>query len=185
MPKFLDITNQRFGKLVALYKLPSRKGKTYWMCQCDCGNQKEVQTGHLTSGNIKSCGCQKITNIQNNIQIECLICGQQFISNNYSRKYCYQCSPKGKTPTEQLRYKKRAIKQQLIYYKGGKCEICGYNKCQAALEFHHINPLEKEFQLSYIDINGTTVTMDTLKKEVDKCLLVCANCHAEIHYLKE
>ena len=57
MPKALDITGQRFGKLVALEKAPSRKGKTYWLCQCDCGNTKEIQTGHLTSGVTTSCGC--------------------------------------------------------------------------------------------------------------------------------
>ena len=58
MPKALDITGQRFGKLVALSKAPSRSGKTYWLCQCDCGNQKEIQTSHLTNGLIQSCGCQ-------------------------------------------------------------------------------------------------------------------------------
>ena len=42
MPKALDLTGQRFGKLVALSKAPSRSGKTYWLCQCDCGNQKEI-----------------------------------------------------------------------------------------------------------------------------------------------
>lgn len=57
MPKTLDITGQRFGKLVALEKVASRSGKTYWLCQCDCGNQKEIQTAHLTSGATKSCGC--------------------------------------------------------------------------------------------------------------------------------
>lgn len=57
MPKALDITGQRFGKLVALSKAPSRSGKTYWLCQCDCGNQKEIQTDHLTGGKTSSCGC--------------------------------------------------------------------------------------------------------------------------------
>lgn len=57
MPKALDLTNQRFGKLLALEKAPSRSGKTYWKCRCDCGTIKEVQTGHLKSGAIQSCGC--------------------------------------------------------------------------------------------------------------------------------
>lgn len=42
MPKALDITNQRFGKLVAIQKAPSKSGKTYWLCKCDCGNEKEI-----------------------------------------------------------------------------------------------------------------------------------------------
>jgi hypothetical protein len=42
MPKALDITNQRFGKLVAISKAASKNGKTYWLCKCDCGNEKEI-----------------------------------------------------------------------------------------------------------------------------------------------
>lgn len=66
----------------------------------------------------------------------------------------------------------------IIDYKGGKCEICGYCKNQAAMQFHHINPKEKEFRLSqYIskDIN------DKIIKELNKCMLLCANCHFELH----
>ena len=57
MPKALDITNQKFGKLTAIKKAPSRSGKTYWLCKCECGNEKEVQTSHLMDGRTKSCGC--------------------------------------------------------------------------------------------------------------------------------
>jgi len=53
----LNITGKRFGKLVAISKAPSKNGKTYWLCQCDCGNQKEIQTNHLIEGTTKSCGC--------------------------------------------------------------------------------------------------------------------------------
>ena len=70
----------------------------------------------------------------------------------------------------------RNIKQRLIEYKGGKCQICGYNRCQEALDFHHINQSEKDYTIS-----GGTKSFETLKKEVDKCILVCANCHREIH----
>lgn len=68
------------------------------------------------------------------------------------------------------------VKQRLIDYKGGKCQICGYNRCINALEFHHINPKEKDFTIS-----GGTKSFNTLKLEVDKCILVCSNCHREIH----
>lgn len=61
MPKALDLTGKKFGRLTALYRLPSKNGKTYWLCQCDCGNQKEVQTTHLTRNNIQSCGCLRET----------------------------------------------------------------------------------------------------------------------------
>ena len=68
------------------------------------------------------------------------------------------------------------IKRQLVEYKGGKCQICGYDKCQEALEFHHLDPNEKSFQIS-----GGTKSFESLKPEVDKCVLLCANCHRELH----
>ena len=63
-------------------------------------------------------------------------------------------------------------------YKGSKCEKCGYNKCSEALEFHHKNPEEKDFNLSDRNL---ILDWQEIKKELDKCILVCANCHREIH----
>lgn len=57
MPKALDLTNKKFGRLTAIQKASSKSNKTYWLCKCDCGNKKEIQTSHLTSGAIQSCGC--------------------------------------------------------------------------------------------------------------------------------
>ena len=76
--------------------------------------------------------------------------------------------------------RRRKTKDMAIEYKGGKCEKCGYNKCNGALEFHHLNPEEKDFSIS---TSGTTKSFERIKKEIDKCILVCANCHREIHYL--
>ena len=60
MPKALDLTNQRFGKLLAISKAPKRNDKyTRWVCQCDCGNQIEVRTDYLRNGHTTSCGCVK------------------------------------------------------------------------------------------------------------------------------
>lgn len=73
---------------------------------------------------------------------------------------------------------RRRLKQKLIDYKGGKCYNCGYNKnIQGAYDFHHVNPKDKKFTISTYKI----VDFKKLKKEVDKCILVCKNCHAEIH----
>jgi len=71
---------------------------------------------------------------------------------------------------------RRRKKIELVEYKGGKCEVCGYNKSVNALQFHHKNPNDKDFTVS-----GKSLSFEKLKKEVDKCILVCANCHAEIH----
>lgn len=71
---------------------------------------------------------------------------------------------------------RRRNKIRLVEYKGGKCEICGYDKCIDALELHHLNPNEKEFGIA-----GDTRSLEKLKKEADKCILLCANCHRELH----
>lgn len=70
------------------------------------------------------------------------------------------------------------LKEKLVEYKGGKCEICGYDKCITALDFHHLNPNEKDFSLG----SGSAIAFEKAKKEVDKCILVCSNCHREIHH---
>lgn len=68
------------------------------------------------------------------------------------------------------------MKQLSIEYKGGRCCFCGYSKCQNALEFHHINPQEKEFGIA---AKGYTRSWEKVKEELEKCLLVCVNCHRE------
>lgn len=68
-------------------------------------------------------------------------------------------------------------KKKLVEYKGGKCIICGYDKSIRSLQFHHINPLEKDFGIS----SQLSYSLKRLKKEADKCILVCSNCHCEIH----
>jgi uncharacterized protein YerC len=74
-----------------------------------------------------------------------------------------------------INWRKRT-KLKLVEYMGGECQLCGYNKCVEALEFHHVNPAEKDFSIS-----GKSLSFNRLKHEVDKCLMVCSNCHSEIH----
>lgn len=76
------------------------------------------------------------------------------------------------TPTE----RRRQYKQNIITVMGGKCSCCGYDKCNRALQLHHINPNDKAFEIS----SKTYFAWDKLETELKKCVLVCANCHAEI-----
>lgn len=55
--KFKDISGQKFGRLTALHRLHNTKGKTKWLCVCDCGNLKEIYLEYLTRGDTRSCGC--------------------------------------------------------------------------------------------------------------------------------
>lgn len=68
-------------------------------------------------------------------------------------------------------------KMAAMQYLGGRCCICGYNKCTAALEFHHVNPEDKKFTIS----RGLGSTWNNLKKELNKCVLLCCRCHRECH----
>ncbi len=73
--------------------------------------------------------------------------------------------------------RRKKIKTLLVEYKGGACELCGYMKCVEAFDFHHIRG-SKDFGLSS---RGLTRSWKRVQKEADKCMLVCANCHREIH----
>ena len=68
-------------------------------------------------------------------------------------------------------------KKLAVEYKGGCCVYCGYNKSLAALEFHHVNPSEKEFNWNKMRL----VSDSKMRAELDKCILLCANCHREEH----
>lgn len=73
--------------------------------------------------------------------------------------------------------RRKMIRVKAIEYKGGKCSLCGYNKCNDALDFHHADG-GKDFGISQ---DGLTRSWERVKAEVDKCILICANCHREEH----
>ena len=79
------------------------------------------------------------------------------------------------------RYKEKN-KLEAISYGGGCCQKCGYDKCIDSLHFHHIDPSKKEFGIFESRPGYKKVrNIELLKKEMDKCILLCANCHMEIH----
>lgn len=117
-----------------------------------------------------------------------------------NRKFCLECSPYGAHNTkpvldvsdltlEARQARRRAqlvratqrrrekVMKMAVDYKGGACLLCGYNKCSRALEFHHVNPEEKLFSISR---DGNTRSWEKVKAELDKCVLLCANCHREV-----
>lgn len=72
---------------------------------------------------------------------------------------------------------RRRAKRILVQEAGGVCILCGYGRCVAALQFHHVDPATKRFGLGS---RGLAQAIDTLREEVKKCVLLCANCHAEV-----
>ncbi len=116
----------------------------------------------------------------------CEICGNLFEPKptGQSRKYCFDCSPsyvKGGSRANTITALRRAMKREAVKRMGGACQRCGYNRCIDALTFHHTDPNEKEFGVG----NGNTREWTNYWQEVQKCELLCANCHAEMHADKE
>lgn len=73
--------------------------------------------------------------------------------------------------------RRRKIKELAVAYKGGKCAVCEYSKYIGALDLHHVDPKSKQFGIGE---RGYTRAWEKVKSELDKCILVCANCHREI-----
>jgi hypothetical protein len=106
--------------------------------------------------------------------LTCERCGKEYFYNRKDRgghntKTCNTCS------VTKRRIKVKAI---LVAEAGGKCRRCGYDKCLAALVFHHRNPKKKEFGLGF---RGIRRGIKALRKEARKCTLLCQNCHTEVH----
>lgn len=74
--------------------------------------------------------------------------------------------------------RRRKVKEMARTYLGGKCMMCGYDRCPSALDFHHIDESQKEFGIAS---KGYTRSWVKVKAELHKCFLLCANCHREVH----
>lgn len=80
-----------------------------------------------------------------------------------------------------LRYIRERTKDIAILHnlKINGCAICGYDKCDWALDFHHVNPEDKKFK---IDMRSMRNNVKRIADELNKCVLICSNCHRELHH---
>jgi len=137
----LDISGQRFERLVALYPIGgSRQQSIIWQCRCDCGNYTKVTTGNLNSGGVRSCGClrREVTRARNG-----------------------PSHPNWKGGTRTKNKKIRMSPE----YKGWRhkvferdcftCQACGQSKCY--IEAHHIKDFSSYPDLRFVVINGITL----------------------------
>lgn len=85
---------------------------------------------------------------------------------------CSKCS------SEAVSRRRKKLKIQAVAYKGGKCSECGYDRCVEALCFHHTDPTQKDFNIAK---SGHTRSWARMVVELDKCVLLCHNCHSETH----
>jgi hypothetical protein len=95
-----------------------------------------------------------------------------YVRSNRPGRYnqCKDCRNSNKARRESKK------KKRLKDWAGGECSRCGYSECYSALEFHHTNPENKDFNPSATASHG----MERLKEEARKCVLLCANCHREV-----
>lgn len=102
--------------------------------------------------------------------LKCSICEKDF---EYSRrkrttkKVCRSCL---------VNRHRWHLKQCMVDYKGGKCQLCNYNSCLSALDFHHVDPSKKNFSFG----SNHNFGAKKLKEELNKCICLCKNCHAEV-----
>jgi transposase len=89
---------------------------------------------------------------------------------------CYRCR---RCRSEAVSRRRRAVKVTLVAEAGGRCVICGYERCHAALAFHHLDGSDKRMTIS---AQGMGVAIETLRAEARKCVLLCHNCHAEVEH---
>ena len=95
--------------------------------------------------------------------------------NNRTQSYCKVC-------VHHLTLdRQRSIKEKMVEYKGGKCIKCGYDGHTAAFDFHHRDPNEKELAPSRFRNTSWEKNYNKITKELDKCDLLCKNCHAITH----
>lgn len=92
-----------------------------------------------------------------------------FVARTDGRFRCGQCR------MEAVAKRRRSLKRILVEEAGGGCVLCGYSRCDRALEFHHLDPKAKQFQ-----ITSHTRSLKRLRAEASKCVLLCSNCHAEV-----
>ena len=116
----------------------------------------------------------------------CVYCNKEFeiipARGGMNRMACYDCIPQGLEKNERTKLERKIIRAIIDKEKIKRgCDICGYNKCPAALEWHHEGN-DKEFNPGDIIKAGTSKSLEIYRKETQKCILVCSNCHREIHW---
>ena len=77
---------------------------------------------------------------------------------------------------EAVTRRKQRVRRMLLEEAGGRCTVCGYDRCIINLHFHHVDPAQKAFRMS----SHIGRSLAAFREEAKKCVLVCANCHGEI-----
>lgn len=90
------------------------------------------------------------------------------------RRGYYRCK---RCRSESVARRRRRVKELLVSEAGGACCVCGYSRHARGLHFHHVDPALKRLE---INARGAGIALERLRQEAGKCVLLCANCHAEV-----
>ena len=189
--------NQKFGLLTVIDETCRVDSQNRWLCRCDCGNTSQVRTAHLTSGQVKSCGCKHDKYDPTPGPRNCCKCNivKQFPddfkprSGKYKDRFyafCKECGRKEVLKTIEKykdEYKERTreygqkLKVQNMtkiveYYSTHPCVDCGESDWMV-LQFDHVRG-EKSFQISD---KASRLKWERVEEEIAKCDVRCANCH--------
>lgn len=147
-------------------RTPESEHSRYRVCRI-CSN-------HINRVNNRSGLCQECYKSTFNIERMCIKCSTIKPASEFTPTsvYCKKCL------TKYTNDKWKLLKKKAVEYKGGKCEMCGYISVPAVYDFHHINPKEKEFSIGRV----RTLSLEKIIPELEQCMLLCANCHREIHF---
>ena len=169
-----------------------------------CGRELTYkQKSQVTEATKKNRKCASCAATRVGLNSKCDSCGKKFYrrpSNvrevNFCSRKCMGLFHRGKFRAEKSpswkggpeksqereitkqRKKRIELKRKGVEYLGGKCNLCGYNKCIASLDFHHKNPEEKDRDF----LAKCEKTWDLMKEKIKNCILLCANCHREYHW---
>ena len=139
----------------------------------ECSPYGEHNTRDLTEGNY---GTQIIDGKKYKRCRECqnIKPFEEFYAKSEWGRYYAVCSSCNKVISKKRRDE---FNKWCVEYKGGTCIVCGYNRCLRSLDFHHLDENQKDYGIAAI----WKKSKEEVIKELDKCVLVCKNCHGEIH----
>lgn len=144
------------SRLVIKNKLQAHKRKYCLECLPVGKNKRplHVRNSTVDRGDTVVCGCGRVYIYEK--------------SRGHAKTNCNSCA---------VNSRRFSVKKRAVEYKGGNCERCGYSRCLSALQFHHIDPSKKDFSPG----GNHSVAWSRMQLELDKCALLCSNCHIEVH----
>jgi hypothetical protein len=139
-----------------------KKSSNHFCCRsCHISYQNRINPKRLLQGKCRRC--------QRSCPSSRIFCSVKCLEK-------YKIENPANTSYENVKTWRQRAKERAVNYLGGKCQNCGYNRSLRALSFHHYNPAEKDFNIS-----SQCISWEAMVKELNKCVLVCSNCHMEIH----